>query len=129
MPCWSTRSCTRPASPFPVTTTPGWIKRGVRLKALGGVLFLSCPQLIIEIPPDCGGTMDRRRFLQNLAVTTATIQDLVRDASTGRFADSPAASSLVTNENVCTEIDTTGYTQVSEFKTGSNVWKVYEDRS
>ena len=71
--------------------------------------------------------MDRRRFLQNLAVTTATIQDLVRDASTGRFADSPAASSLVTNENVCTEIDTTGYTQVSEFKTGSIVWKVYED--
>ena len=73
--------------------------------------------------------MDRRQFLQNLAVTTAAIQDLVRDANAADVESTPfhraAATSLGSNSNE--GIDTTGYTQVSEFKIGSTTWKVFED--
>src|SRR5215510_8654658 len=74
--------------------------------------------------------MDRRRFLQNLVVTTATIQDLVRDANPAKPPDSPTASSPVTEPDGAAraaEVDTAGYTHVAEFKIGAIVWKVYED--
>jgi len=73
--------------------------------------------------------MDRRQFLQNLAVTTATIQDLVRGTNAGEVSRSSAISGLEPgiDRGSGTEVDTTGYTQVSEFKIGRTVWKVYED--
>ena len=70
--------------------------------------------------------MDRRKFLQNLAVTTAALQDLVSNtnaadlAARSSFADpQPSTSAGV--------LDTEGYTQVSEFRLGPASWKVYED--
>ena len=74
--------------------------------------------------------MDRRRFLRNLAVTTAAIQDLVQATDARVFSDSTASSlgripRLAPAPNLETNLE--GYTQVSEFKIGSTVWKVHED--
>jgi len=70
--------------------------------------------------------MDRRRFLQNLAVTTSAMQNLVSNANTSDFAKPTVIADLPTSAHD-KEIDTDGYTQVSEFKAGPAVWKVYED--
>lgn len=67
--------------------------------------------------------MDRRRFLQNLTVTTSAFRDLVNNSA---FANGPSIIDLPTSVPD-KEIDTDGYTQVSEFKAGPAVWKVYED--
>ena len=67
--------------------------------------------------------MDRRRFLQNLTVTTCAFRDLVNNSD---FANGPSIIDLPTSVPD-KEIDTDGYTQVSEFKAGPAVWKVYED--
>ena len=61
--------------------------------------------------------MHRRRFLQNLAVTTSAFRDLVNNANNSDFADGPSIIDLPTSVND-NEIDTDGYTQVSEFKAG-----------
>src|SRR5215472_3730723 len=70
--------------------------------------------------------MDRRRFLQNLAVTTSAFRDLANNANNSDFANGPSIIDLPTSLHD-NEIDTDGYTQVSEFKAGPAVWKVYED--
>ena len=70
--------------------------------------------------------MDRRKFLHNLAVTTAALQDVVSNANAADFAARPSfASPPLSTES--SEIDTEGYTQISEFKVGPTTWKVYED--
>ena len=67
--------------------------------------------------------MDRRRFLQNLAVTTTALPDVLNHAA--EFAKSaPPISGASASAS---EIDLTGFTEVSEFRIGSTSWKVYED--
>ncbi|MGB8473772.1 MAG: hypothetical protein WCE61_06765 [Candidatus Acidiferrum sp.] len=74
--------------------------------------------------------MNRRRFLRNLAVTTAAIQDLVQATDAKVFANS-AASHLGSDSELAAgpsaETNLEGYTQVSEFKIGPTVWRVHED--
>jgi len=69
--------------------------------------------------------MDRRKFLQNLAVTTAALQDLVNGADAADFTK--AASLAPPPAPPAGEVDLEGFTQVSEFKLGPASWKVYED--
>ena len=69
--------------------------------------------------------MDRRKFLQNLAVTTAALQDLVNGADAAGFAAAPVFD--LSQASHGGDVDLAGYTQVSEFKLGPASWKVYED--
>jgi len=74
--------------------------------------------------------MDRRRFLQNLAVTTASIPYLSTNAdATG--AKTSEASAVAANIGADPEISHTpsveGHTLLAEFKLGSANWKAYED--
>lgn len=69
--------------------------------------------------------MDRRKFLQNLAVTTAALQDLVNSADAADFAKGTAFAPLTAPHGG--QVDLAGYTEVSEFKLGPASWKVYED--
>jgi hypothetical protein len=74
--------------------------------------------------------MDRRKFLRDLAVTTAAIQDLVQNADGEVFAHSTAShaeSASVVARGSSTETNLEGYTQIIEFRNGSTTWKVYED--
>ncbi|HXJ04917.1 MAG TPA: hypothetical protein VNH65_07450 [Candidatus Acidoferrum sp.] len=74
--------------------------------------------------------MDRRKFLSNLAVTTAAIQNLVQDADAAMFAHSMASHPSIDSDGPpgkSTEPNLEGYTQVSEFKIGSTIWMVFED--
>lgn len=71
--------------------------------------------------------MDRRRFMQNLAVATATIKYISSDAAAAaapaRVNESLQPSSLLSADAV----DTSGHTLICEFKAGVTSWKVYED--
>jgi hypothetical protein len=70
--------------------------------------------------------MDRRKFLQNLAVTTAALRDLVSNTNAADFAKrSPLLDSPPSAHGG--EVDTEGYMQVSQFRAGPTMWKVYED--
>src|SRR5207249_9264573 len=70
--------------------------------------------------------MDRRKFLQNLAATTAALQDLVNNASAADFAKRSAVPDPQPSVHRG-EVDIEGYMLVSQFKIGPTVWKVYED--
>lgn len=69
--------------------------------------------------------MDRRRFLQNLAVATAGIKYIsgevaaAQPATAANFEPSPLVPASA--------VDTEGHTLVCEFKSGAANWKVYED--
>ncbi|HKS80480.1 MAG TPA: hypothetical protein VJR23_03165 [Candidatus Acidoferrales bacterium] len=70
--------------------------------------------------------MDRRRFLQNLAVTTAAIPYLNqagKAAAQTKKAAAPAAAPAKHGPPP----DVEGHTLVAEFKSGGASWKVYED--
>jgi len=75
--------------------------------------------------------MDRRRFLQNLAVTTTAIQNY---AGNGNAAE-PLDAAILPYKGIgpglasasSPNIDIEGHTLVSEFKIGPTSWKVYED--
>jgi hypothetical protein len=72
--------------------------------------------------------MDRRRFLQSMAVATAGINSLPsiarqRVAESKTVASSVSSSSLVPAKS----IDVEGHTLLSTFKQGPQTWKVYED--
>ena len=69
--------------------------------------------------------MNRRRFLQNIAVATASIKYISgQPAAAQPLLDVPAQpSSLLTADGV----DTEGHTLVCEFKSGGVGWRVYED--
>ena len=69
--------------------------------------------------------MDRRRFLQNLAVTTATLRYLPQPADA---AERPAgfAQPIRSSEPELAP-DVEGHSLLCEFKIGSTSWKVFED--
>ena len=68
--------------------------------------------------------MDRRRFLQRTAYTTAAayLPESTRTGDNGRIDISLFNSGL----SPATGVDTEGHTLVSEFKAGSIDWKAYE---
>ena len=70
--------------------------------------------------------MNRRRFLQNLAATTAAFHDLVKNARGAEFFKRSSLLDQSTPEGHF-GADTRGYTQVSEFKIGPTAWRAYED--
>ncbi|MGB8675255.1 MAG: hypothetical protein WCD27_12945 [Candidatus Acidiferrales bacterium] len=69
--------------------------------------------------------MDRRKFLQNLAVTSAAYGYLspVSNNTSGAEFPEPAGQ----NSSGTASPDVQGYTLVSQFQHGSAEWKVYED--
>ncbi len=69
--------------------------------------------------------MDRRRFLQNLAVATASIKYISGDV----VAAYPATTAALEPAALlpASAVDTEGHTLVCEFKSGAANWKVYED--
>ena len=75
--------------------------------------------------------MHRRRFLQNLAATTAAIQNFARDGNAAEPSDPAAAPYNGMEPGVSSasgpHIDIEGHTLVCEFKIESTSWKVYED--
>jgi len=68
--------------------------------------------------------MDRRRFLQNLAVTTAAIPYLA-DATAAATNHQPLEPEGLPPTGVAPDVE--GHTLVAEFKSGAASWKVYED--
>jgi hypothetical protein len=75
--------------------------------------------------------MDRRRFLQNLAVATAGLGTLAADATaTGRGAGLPrpeAANATEFAPTYAERPDVQGHTLLCEFDHSGNTWKAYED--
>jgi hypothetical protein len=70
--------------------------------------------------------MDRRRFLQNLAVTTAAIPYLKQTAKDAAQSKKPApAGHPATSHGPAPSVE--GHTLLCEFKSGGASWKVYED--
>jgi hypothetical protein len=70
--------------------------------------------------------MDRRRFLQNLAVATAAakcIGPLSTAADAARLIDPSRPTSLLP----ASAVDVEGYTLLCQFNSGGATWKVYED--
>jgi hypothetical protein len=70
--------------------------------------------------------MDRRRFLQNLAVTTAAIPYL-KQAGKAAAQTKKAAAPAAAPAKHGPPPDVAGHTLVAEFKSGGASWKVYED--
>jgi hypothetical protein len=76
-----------------------------------------------------GANMDRRKFLQNLAVTTASIQYLAQKAGvtdTEGVAE-VSAQGIGPAAGLTSVPGVEGHTYLSEFKFGPATWKVYED--
>jgi len=75
--------------------------------------------------------MDRRRFLQNLAVTSAAIQNYAGNGNAAEALNAAILPSKGTKPAPAPasspKIDVEGHTLVSEFKIGPTSWKVYED--
>jgi hypothetical protein len=73
--------------------------------------------------------MDRRRFLRNLAVTSAAIRYFPGSANAGTLDESPGEPLIGTEKWLASPgaADIEGHTQVCEFKVGAATWKVYED--
>jgi len=70
--------------------------------------------------------MDRRRFLQNLAVATAAakyVAPLATRSDAAPFASAPGSSSLLS----ASAVDVAGHTFLCQFNSGGATWKVYED--
>jgi hypothetical protein len=63
--------------------------------------------------------MDRRHFLQRIAVTTAV----------GQALSAEAAEAVPAVEEAAADVDVAGQTLLCEFKLNSASWKVYEDLS
>jgi len=72
--------------------------------------------------------MDRRRFLQSLAIASAAVNALP-GAATGETAVpvSPSAARLDETEGALSEMDVEGHTLVCTFRRDATEWKVYED--
>ncbi|HKV23626.1 MAG TPA: hypothetical protein VJN93_03455 [Candidatus Acidoferrum sp.] len=70
--------------------------------------------------------MDRRTFLQNLAVTTAALKEVLHSEDASNLSIPPAELTADPSGEVAM-VDTNGYAQVAEFERGSTKWKVYED--
>jgi hypothetical protein len=70
--------------------------------------------------------MNRRRFLQNLAATTAVFQDVVNNANGAEFSRRSSVLDASTPQGPV-GVDIGGYTQVSKFRVAATEWKVYED--
>jgi len=69
--------------------------------------------------------MRRRDFLQGVAITAAGF-DFRRNL--GKAAPTTSSQAGLSRKSHATaEISTTGFTQVAEFKTASDSWRVYED--
>lgn len=69
--------------------------------------------------------MNRRRFLQNLAVATASIKYISGSTVAAQpLTEIPSTSSTLLSAEA---VDTSGHTLVCEFKSGVIDWKVYED--
>ena len=68
--------------------------------------------------------MERRRFLQNLAVTTAAIPYL-KNAPGATDNHAPLEPEGLPPTGVAPDVE--GHTLVAEFKSGAASWKVYED--
>jgi hypothetical protein len=75
--------------------------------------------------------MDRRRFLQNLAATTAAIQNFAGNANAAQPLNQGNVPSKRLKPGLRSapgaEVNIEGHTLVSEFKIGPTSWKVYED--
>lgn len=69
--------------------------------------------------------MDRRRFLQNLAVTTAALRYLPQTADAAERSDG-FAQPIGSNEPELAP-DVEGHSLLCEFKIDSTTWKVFED--
>ncbi len=72
--------------------------------------------------------MDRRRFLQSLAIASAAVNALP-GAAAGETAVpvAPPATRLDETEGAASELDVEGHTLVCTFRQGAAEWKVYED--
>src|SRR5882757_8311 len=72
--------------------------------------------------------MDRRRFLQSMAVATAGINSLPSIARQ-RVAESKTVASSVSSSSLvpARSIDVEGHTLLCNFKQGPQTWTVYED--
>ena len=74
--------------------------------------------------------MDRRKFLRNLAVTSAAIKYLPDSAKAAAFEGASSAPEGAIEDFLAassTAADIEGHTQVCEFKIDATSWKVYED--
>jgi hypothetical protein len=72
--------------------------------------------------------MDRRRFLQGIAVTTAGMGGLpVLAEMDGRSASDPLGAATASASQGAPDISTEGHTLLCSFIRGSETWKVYED--
>ena len=74
--------------------------------------------------------MDRRKFLRNLAVTSAAIKYLPGSAKAAAFEGASSAPEGGIEDFLAassTAADVEGHTQVCEFKIGATSWKAYED--
>ncbi|HTS12667.1 MAG TPA: hypothetical protein VMH00_11155 [Candidatus Limnocylindrales bacterium] len=67
--------------------------------------------------------MDRRRFLQNLAVAAAGIKYAKSPATPPPLARTPATSSLLP----ASAVDVAGHAFLCEFKLNGTTWKAYDD--
>jgi len=67
--------------------------------------------------------VDRRRFIQNMAVATASLNTLPSIASQNSVASNVSGSGLLPAK----EIDIEGHTLLCSFKRGDQTWKAYED--
>src|SRR5690348_6780721 len=70
--------------------------------------------------------MDRRKFLKNLAITTAAARYLPQTAGATETARTVAANFPETI-SMSAAPDVSGHTQIAEFKLNSASWKVFED--
>ena len=74
--------------------------------------------------------MDRRRFLQDLAAATAAVRGLPPNVDAAQMKSAAEASQSAepgTASKPASELNIEGHTQVSDFKSGPDTWKVYED--
>src|SRR5690348_2116666 len=70
--------------------------------------------------------MDRRKFLKNLAITTAAARYLPKTA--GAMETAPTVAALFPETiSMSAAPDVSGHTQISEFIMNSVSWKVFED--
>ncbi|MFI5073091.1 MAG: Tat pathway signal protein, partial [Terriglobales bacterium] len=69
--------------------------------------------------------MDRRRFLQGIAVTTAGIGGVPLRAEIGEPAESNLQRAVTSSDRA--DINTEGHTLLCSFVLGTENWKVYED--
>jgi hypothetical protein len=71
--------------------------------------------------------MDRRRFIQGMAVATAGVNSLQSFASQGRGSKSVASGVSGSDLLSAKSIDVEGHTFLCNFTQGPQTWKVYED--